>query len=134
MDIPAVGRVFRFYDAGSQYHHSECLRLHYGGKPPPRPPPRSYSRFPLLLRIAPAAFPADRFRPAACRKSSAVGFAVRFGTLRKRQAQEIRDNRAIVTKLNSKNLPIFEKSSRIGVKQIRYEQKEETNRYGCEPL
>ena len=44
MDIPAVGRVFRFYDAGSQYHHSECLRLHYGGKPPPRPPPRSYSR------------------------------------------------------------------------------------------
>ena len=47
---------------------------------------------------------------------SAVGSAVRFGTLRKRQAQEIRDNRAIVTKLNSKNLPIFEKSSRIGVK------------------
>jgi hypothetical protein len=50
---------------------------------------------------------------------SAVGFAVRSGMRgvpprRKRQAQEIRDNRAIVTK----NLPIFEKSSRIGVKPI----------------
>ena len=29
---------------------------------------------------------------------SAFGFAVRSGTFRKRQAQEIRDNRAIVTK------------------------------------
>jgi len=64
---------------------AECLRLHYGGKPPPRPPPRNYSRFSLLLRIAPAAFPADRFRPAACRKSSAVGFAVRSGLISKAQ-------------------------------------------------
>ena len=59
--------------------HAEWKRHHYGGKPPPRPPPQNYSRFSLLLRIAPAAFPADRFRPAACRKSSAVGFAVRSG-------------------------------------------------------
>ncbi|RGR01704.1 hypothetical protein DWY71_06115 [Bacteroides sp. AF26-7BH] len=70
--------------------------------PPPRPPPRSYFRLVPALRNTLVVFGGRLRRP--------------LRDAPQRQAQEICDNRAIVTKLNSKNLPIFEKSSRIGVK------------------